>query len=112
MDRIVTVISYTLGTLIGLAIVGVMLAWPVQMLLNRLVPVLIPGAAAWHIGFWEAWGLSALCGLLFKDGSQVKMDTSGPVKRKDPLDDEIQTLVKAHTILEKRRKERGEVDEQ
>lgn len=112
MDRIVTAISYTLGTLIGLAIVGVMFAWPVQLLLNWLVPVLIPGAAAWHIGFWEAWGLSALCGLLFKDSGQSKMDTSRPVKKKDPLDDEIQTLVKAHTILEKRRKERGEVDEQ
>ena len=111
MDRIVTAISYTLGMLIGLTIVGVMFAWPVQLLLNWLVPVLIPGAAAWHIGFWEAWGLSALCGLLFKDSSQVKMDTPD-VKKKDPLDDEIQTLVKAHTILEKRRKERGEVDEQ
>ena len=111
MDRIVTAISYTLGMLIGLAIVGVMFAWPVQLLLNWLVPVLIPGAAAWHIGFWEAWGLAALCGLLFKDSSQVKMDMPD-VKKKDPLDDEIQTLVKAHTILEKRRKERGEVDEQ
>ena len=30
----------------------------------------------------------------------------------DHIQDEIQTLVKAHTILEKRRKERGEVDEQ
>ena len=112
MDRIVTVISYTLGTLIGLAIVGVMLAWPVQLLLNWLVPVLIPGAAEWYIGFWEAWGLSALCGLLFKESVHVKMDASETVKKKDPLDDEIQTLVKAHTILEKRRKERGEVDEQ
>ena len=53
-----------LGILVVVLFIGsVITALPVMWLWNWLVPVLF---GLVKIGFWQALGLSALCGLLFK----------------------------------------------
>lgn len=46
--------------------VGLLSAWPVELLWNWLVPVLFKGPT---VTIWQAWGLLILCGLLFKSSS-------------------------------------------
>lgn len=53
----------------GLAIVAIfsaLLAFPVMWLWNGVGPNLFAVGAIKPIDFWNAWGLSLLCGLLFK----------------------------------------------
>jgi hypothetical protein len=46
-----------------IAVSALLTAWPVELLWNWLIPDLF---ALKHIDFWHAFGLSALCSLLFK----------------------------------------------
>ncbi len=54
---------------VGLALVAVfsaVLAFPVMWLWNGVGPNLFAGGTIKLIDFWNAWGLSLLCGILFK----------------------------------------------
>lgn len=53
-----------IATLLFLSFV---LAWPVMMLWNGCLVGAVDGIK--EIGWLQAWGLSALCGLLFKDNT-------------------------------------------
>lgn len=59
----------TVVLLFGLAlivVVGAMMAVPVMLLWNGVLPNLFPAGVIKQIDFWNAWGLLILCGLLFK----------------------------------------------
>ena len=64
MEAIGRAVVVFLGFLVVLALVCVIAAWPVMVLWNWLVPVLFVTVPV--IDFWQALGISILCGLLFK----------------------------------------------
>lgn len=45
-------------------ILSFLFAYPVMLLWNWLMPVIIPGIV--KLGFWQSWGLMILCNFLFK----------------------------------------------
>lgn len=55
-----------LGALILGTLIACLLAWPVMLLWNWLMPAIF---GLMQINFWEALGLSVLAGLLFKNPS-------------------------------------------
>jgi len=57
--------------IIWLILVGLLCAWPLQLLWNWLMTDLF-GLA--RISFWQAWGLFILSGLLFKSSNSSKSD--------------------------------------
>lgn len=62
-------IIYVWATALAVALVvgtGALLALPVMWLWNGVVLDLFAAGAVRPIGFWGAWGLLILCGLLFK----------------------------------------------
>lgn len=61
-----------LGAIASAVAVSALLALPVMWLWNGVVPALFAAGAIQQIGFWNAWGLSLLCGLLF--GTHVSKD--------------------------------------
>lgn len=52
-----------------IAVISALLAFPVMWLWNGVGPNLFATAVIKPIDFWNAWGLSLLCGLLFKGSS-------------------------------------------
>jgi hypothetical protein len=66
----------SIATLLGLiAIVMVLLGYPVMLLWNWLIPAVfgIPqGHAAYEITFWQAIGLNVLCTILFRPSINIK----------------------------------------
>lgn len=55
------VVVIALGTL---ALIAILMAWPVQYLWNECLITAVDGIHA--IGFWQALGLNVLFGILFK----------------------------------------------
>jgi len=55
-----------LGSVLLVAVVACIIAFPVMLLWNWLMPFLF---GLVQINFWEALGLSMLCSLLFKSAS-------------------------------------------
>lgn len=53
---------------------GAILAVPVMLLWNGVMPNLFPPGIVKPIDFWNAWGLMILCGLLFKSSVSSKTD--------------------------------------
>lgn len=53
--------------------IGILLAWPVQLLWNGCIVGTIDGVAPLE-SIWHAWGVMILCGLLFKGSSVRKHD--------------------------------------
>jgi hypothetical protein len=57
---IIATILGTIGLIIGL---GLLFAFPVMWLWNWLCPMLFDLPS---VNLWQAWGLSTLCGFLFR----------------------------------------------
>lgn len=55
-------------TIVGIVIVGILMALPTMWLWNAIVPDITKDAVT-PIGFWQALGLNVLCGILFKTSS-------------------------------------------
>lgn len=71
MDKAIEVVGVlTLGA-IAIVVMAILTALPVMILWNWLMPHLF---GLTTIGFWEALGLSALCGCLFKNTSSSSKD--------------------------------------
>ena len=70
MEKIVEALWIFLLSLL----LGLLLALPTMLLLNWLVPALIPGAAGWSITWLQAFGLNMLCNFLFGGVSSGKKD--------------------------------------
>jgi hypothetical protein len=74
MKTTIEAIALFLGTI---AIIVVLLGYPVMLLWNWLIPDVfgIPqGHAAYEITLWEAIGLNVLCTILFRPSINVKKD--------------------------------------
>lgn len=63
INKILTAIGVLILALLIGVFVGVICAWPVQLLWNGLITSIF---GLRKIGFWEAWGLLILCSILFK----------------------------------------------
>jgi hypothetical protein len=64
MNNFITAILTALGMM---AVVAILLAWPVQWLWNNALIGAIDGLNP--IGFWQALGINFLCSILFKSSN-------------------------------------------
>ena len=60
MEKLITM----LGSLIGILVLAVIVAWPVQLLWNMFLVPAVEGINS--IGFWQALGITVLFNILFK----------------------------------------------
>lgn len=61
-------ISEIIGALLLLVLIGILMAWPVQILWNGCLVYAIDGINP--IGFWRALGINLLCFILFNSNSK------------------------------------------
>jgi hypothetical protein len=66
MDTICEALGVIILFAVVVLLVGVLVGFPVMWLWNWLMPVIF---GLTKINFWQAWGLSVLCSLLFKKSS-------------------------------------------
>lgn len=66
MDKFLIVI----GSIVGIMLLAMLLAWPIQFLWNECLVGAINGVN--KIGFWQALGINVLSGILFKNPSNSK----------------------------------------
>lgn len=64
MNNFITAILTALGMM---AVIAILLAWPVQWLWNNALLGAIDGLNP--IGFWQALGINLLCSILFKSSN-------------------------------------------
>lgn len=66
MENFLKGVGLTALFLLLTAVIGLLVAWPVEWLWNWLMPLLFGFRT---ITFWQALGLYALCGVLFKNSN-------------------------------------------
>ena len=66
MSTVLAFIVAVVGIIAIAAVLGLVVAIPVMLLWNWLIPVLFHGPI---IGYWQAYGLYLLCAILFKSSS-------------------------------------------
>lgn len=76
-NNIMEVITKIIGAIslvvIVFFVIAIILAWPLMLLWNWLIPVLFPGAGIAHsITLIQAFGILLLSGFLFKSSSSSK----------------------------------------
>ena len=64
MDKLIAVLTALLGILAGLIGLSFLLSYPVMLLWNGCAVAAVAGLS--QITWLQAWGLTALCSLLFK----------------------------------------------
>jgi asparagine N-glycosylation enzyme membrane subunit Stt3 len=70
METLVKIIGAVVLVILFFCVVAVLLALPIMLLWNWLIPVLFPGEGIAHvITFWQALGIALLCSCLFKSTS-------------------------------------------
>lgn len=70
MDKFVTAFGGFVIFVVILAVIGLIVGYPIKWLWNYLMPELFPSANIAHeITFWQAIGLYLLAGFLFRSGS-------------------------------------------
>lgn len=70
METLTKIIGAVVLVVLLLCVVAVLLALPVMLLWNWLIPVLFPGEGIAHsITFLQALGICLLCSALFKSSS-------------------------------------------
>lgn len=69
MDKLLALLSAAIVLVVIIAVISALIAWPVQILWNSCLVGAVSGVHA--IGFLEAWGISLLCGLLFKSNGST-----------------------------------------
>ena len=67
-------IAAILGVIIYITILAIILALPVMWLWNWLIPEIFVNPVLNTITFWQALGLTFLCGILFKGNSLSSSD--------------------------------------
>jgi hypothetical protein len=72
MENVAKIMGTFLAALMTLALVAVILAWPVQLLWNGCLVPAVNGVN--EIGFFQALGLIFLFGTLFKNSNTKKND--------------------------------------
>jgi len=67
MNKIIEGILIALGAIVVIFLLGLLMAWPVMLLWDWIMPILF-GLGV--ITFWQSWGLLVLTGLLFRSSSK------------------------------------------
>ena len=67
MSKLIAGLFVVLGVVALVFLLSLLFAWPVMLLWNYAMVAAI--ASAKPIGFWHAWCLLALCGLLVKSNT-------------------------------------------
>jgi hypothetical protein len=67
MDKVIAAVGTIVLGLIALLFISFLLSWPVYMLWNGCLVGAVAGVA--EVTWLQAWGLSILCGFLFKPNS-------------------------------------------
>jgi len=72
MEALVKIIGAAVLLVAGLCLIAVLIALPLMLLWNWLIPVIFvgdPSPIIQHITFWQALGIALLCSCLFKSTS-------------------------------------------
>ena len=70
MEKILVIVGTVVVTIAGILILSFLLSWPVYMLWNGC---LVEAVAAFKEVTWlQAWGITVLCGFLFKPSFNLK----------------------------------------
>jgi hypothetical protein len=64
MDKVFVIIGAVVLGLVGLMALSFLLSWPVYMLWNGCLVGAVAGVS--EVSWLQAWGLTVLCGFLFK----------------------------------------------
>jgi len=67
MEKVIVVIGAVVVGIAGVLLLSFLLSWPVYMLWNGCLVGAVAGVA--QITWLQAWGLTVLCGFLFKSTS-------------------------------------------
>ncbi len=70
MTKITVVIGAFVTLIAGLLFLSFLLSWPVMMLWNGCLVGAVAGVA--NVTWLQAWGISILCGMLFKSSITTK----------------------------------------
>lgn len=74
LEKLVTLVGALVIVVALVVLMGAILALPVMWLWNGVVVDLFAAGAVRPVGFWSAWGLLILCGLLFKSSVSKQSD--------------------------------------
>lgn len=64
MEKLTVMIGVIFVAVLGLVLLSFLLSWPVYMLWNGCLVGAVAGVS--EVTWLQAWGISILCGLLFK----------------------------------------------
>lgn len=67
MDKVIVALGTIVLGLVALLFISFLLSWPVYMLWNGCLVGAVAGVA--EVTWLQSWGLSILCGILFKSHS-------------------------------------------
>jgi hypothetical protein len=67
MEKVIVVIGAVVVGIAGVLLLSFLLSWPVYMLWNGCLVGAVAGVA--QVTWLQAWGLTVLCGFLFKSTS-------------------------------------------
>jgi len=67
MNKLIEGILIALGAIVVIFLLGLLMAWPVMLLWDWIMPILF---GLGIITFWQSWGLLVLTGLLFRSSSK------------------------------------------
>ena len=70
MEKIAAIVGAIVLGLIGLVLLSFLLSWPVYMLWNGCLVGAVAGVS--EVSWLQAWGLTVLCGFLFKSTTVSK----------------------------------------
>ena len=64
MEKILVIVGTVVVTIAGILILSFLLSWPVYMLWNSCLVSAVAGVS--EVTWLQAWGITILCGFLFK----------------------------------------------
>jgi hypothetical protein len=64
MEKIVAIVGAVVIAIAGLLLLSFLLSWPVYMLWNGCLVGAVAGVS--EVSWLQAWGITILCGFLFK----------------------------------------------
>jgi hypothetical protein len=70
MEKILIVVGAVFGGIVGILLLSFLLSWPVYMLWNGCLVGAVTGVN--EVSWLQAWGLTVLCGFLFKTTANSK----------------------------------------
>lgn len=72
MEKIVAIVGAVMIAIAGLLLLSFLLSWPVYMLWNGCLVSAVAGVS--EVTWLQAWGITILCGFLFKTTATTKKD--------------------------------------